>query len=140
MSAFRYLGESSEVAFIPHLAHFRVEVHIPQNEINPSHLIPEILRVGEDVGALLVIHARYAITVQEVRKGKQPEGAVGVSNRRLAWSRRASGVVGSVMVLHAFGTSTSRIARRVTFFRLDLDPSVATSLVKVSDDIIALRF
>jgi hypothetical protein len=36
----------------------------------------------------------------------------------------------SVMVLHAFGRSTSRMARRVTFFRLDLAPRVATSLVR----------
>ena len=32
------------------------------------------------------------------------------------------------MVLHAFGTSTSRIALRVTFFKFDLEPNVATSL------------
>lgn len=38
------------------------------------------------------------------------------------------GTSGSVMVSHALGRLTSRIARRVTFFRLDFAPSVATSL------------
>lgn len=33
-----------------------------------------------------------------------------------------------VIVLQALGMSTSRIALRVTFFRFDLEPSVATSL------------
>ena len=42
--------------------------------------------------------------------------------------RRARGATGSTMVWHAFDTSTSRICLRLMRFRLDLEPSVATSL------------
>ena len=35
------------------------------------------------------------------------------------------------MVAHAFATSTSRMALRETFFNVDLDPSVATSLIQL---------
>jgi hypothetical protein len=38
------------------------------------------------------------------------------------------GAVGSRILSHALGTSTSRIVRRETFFNPDLEPSVATSL------------
>ena len=33
-----------------------------------------------------------------------------------------------MMTLHVLGTSTSRIAFRLTFFKADFEPSVATSL------------
>jgi hypothetical protein len=49
--------------------------------------------------------------------------------RRLPCRRKAIGAEGSWMVLHASGTFTSRIALRVTFFKVDFEPSVATSLV-----------
>jgi hypothetical protein len=39
------------------------------------------------------------------------------------------GAAGSMMVSHVFTTSTSRMALRETFFRVDFEPSVATSLV-----------
>jgi hypothetical protein len=48
--------------------------------------------------------------------------------RRFPCSRSAIGAEGSWMVSHAFGTLTSRIALRVTFFKVDLEPRVATSL------------
>jgi hypothetical protein len=124
--------ELHQEILVPRLSYFRIEFHVPQNEINPSHFIPEILRVREDVGTLLVVHARDAIPAKMSEMASMPQGAMGLPNRRLAWSRRANGVVGSVMVLHALGTSTSRIALRVTLFRLDLEPSVATSLAEVS--------
>lgn len=38
------------------------------------------------------------------------------------------GAAGSMMVSHVFTTSTSRMALRETFFRVDFEPSVATSL------------
>lgn len=38
------------------------------------------------------------------------------------------GASGWVMVWHAFGISTSKMALRLIFFRFDLEPNVATSL------------
>lgn len=42
------------------------------------------------------------------------------------------GAAGLTIVLHAFTTSTSSICLRVILFKLDLEPSVATSLQRVS--------
>jgi hypothetical protein len=39
------------------------------------------------------------------------------------------GAAGSMMVSHVLTTSTSRMALRETFFSVDFEPSVATSLV-----------
>jgi hypothetical protein len=39
------------------------------------------------------------------------------------------GAAGSMMVSHVLTTSTSRMALRETFFNVDFEPSVATSLV-----------
>jgi hypothetical protein len=51
---------------------------------------------------------------------------------KLPWRRNAMGAAGSMMVRHAFGTSTLLMALRVTFLRFDFDPRVATSLRRVS--------
>lgn len=42
--------------------------------------------------------------------------------------RRAIGATGSMMVSHVLTTSTSRMALRDTFLRVDFEPRVATSL------------
>ena len=43
------------------------------------------------------------------------------------------GASGLMMTLQVLGTSTSRIALRLTFFRFDFDPKVATSLLLSMD-------
>lgn len=47
---------------------------------------------------------------------------------KLLCNRNAIGASGWMMMLHVFGTSTSKIAFRLIFLEFDRDPSVATSL------------
>jgi hypothetical protein len=56
------------------------------------------------------------------------ETTLKTTHNRLPCRRNASGAAGLVMVRHALGTSTSRIALRLIFFEPELEPRVATSL------------
>ena len=91
-----------------------------------SHLVAKALRVREHVVALLEMNARHAISALVSRAGLWATTVT--THSKLACKRRARGVSGLVIVSQALGMSTSRMALRVTFFRLDLEPRVATSL------------
>jgi len=53
------------------------------------------------------------------------------THSKLLERRKAMGTPGSMICSQAFSMSTLRMSLRLTFFKLDLDPRVATSLVTV---------
>ena len=84
------------------------------------------LRVGQDIATLLREDARNTIAVMSMSR-VQDTHILGTYSKLLC-SLNAIGASGWMMMLHVFGTSTSRIAFRLTFLEFDRDPSVATSL------------
>jgi hypothetical protein len=95
-----------------------------------THPSPRRLCIGQDVSALLRMDARDSVPGCCQLACHDKVGAVqgNASYRRLLDRRRDMGAAGSIMVSHVLTTSTSRIALRETFFRVDFEPSVATSL------------
>ena len=95
-----------------------------------SHPSSRRLCIGQDVTALLRVDARDTVPGYcQLACHDRVEAVRGnASYRRLLDRRSDMGAAGSMMVSHVFTTSTSRMALRETFFRVDFEPSVATSL------------
>ena len=74
------------------------------------------------------VHALHYHQV-DVRTRQEELAAEGRRRDREQLLEIPLGAAGSMMVSHVLTTSTSRIALRETFFRVDFEPSVATSLI-----------
>jgi len=85
------------------------------------------LGIEQSVSALLVEDARNAISVRYLSVKAHHAGPAN-DYSKLPCSRRAIGASGSMITLHALGTSTSCIAFRLILLAMDRDPRVATSL------------
>ena len=98
-----------------------------------THPSSRRLCVGQDVTALLRVNARDTVpdgSPVSLACHNRVDSAQGSSSYRRLLDRRSDmGAAGSMMVSHVFTTSTSRMALRETFFRVDFEPSVATSLI-----------
>ena len=95
-----------------------------------AHPSPRRLCIIQDVTALLRVDTRDAVSdcCQPACHEKVEATQGNASYSRLLDRRSDIGAAGSMMVSHVFTTSTSRMALRETFFRVDFEPSVATSL------------
>jgi hypothetical protein len=120
------VSEQREVWRSPGFASIWIEGVVLDGSEQHEHCIVRILRVGENIAALLQVHTRYTVPVRvSVVCTERYRGA---AYNRLPCRRSAIGATGSTMVWHAFDTSTSRICLRLMRFKLDFEPSVATSL------------
>jgi len=103
-----------------------------QSPKHGKHRVPRRFRVAENIAALLCVDASDAVpgwrsvNLLALASTRLQPGLA--TYRRLPDRRSAIGAAGSMIVSHVLITSTSRMALRETFLRVDFEPRVATSL------------
>jgi hypothetical protein len=114
------------VWYLPGFASVWIECMVLDRSEQHEHCVVHVLRIRENISALLQVHTRYTIPARV--SVTCTERCSDATHNKLPCRRNAIGAIGSTMVRHAFATSTSRICLRLMRFKLDFEPSVATSL------------